>query len=151
MSTILVDKWMVRAPTTLTMTLDWSAQQVLGSLCSYQDREEERLASPEVPGAGGLRHSTLLTAIWRPVLKWVLMRSTRGRDRGDSDTKARYTNARDSTWGHVRGPLVDCAVLLYMEGDIANGIHCVSDFQGGGAMVCHLPEVLYLCNLPLSL
>ena len=112
MSTILVDKWMVRAPTTLTMTLDWSAQQVLGSLCSYQDREEERLASPEVPGAGGLRHSTLLTAIWRPVLKWVLMRSTRGRDRGDSDTKARYTNARDSTWGHVRGPLVDCAVLF---------------------------------------
>jgi len=112
MSTILVDKWMVRAPTTLTMTLHLSAQQVLVSLCSYQDREEERLASPKVPGAVGLRHSTLLTAIWWQVLIWVLMRSTQGRDRGDSDTKARYTNARDSTWGHVQGPLVDSAVLF---------------------------------------
>ena len=47
-------------------TVDWSAQQVLGSLHSYPDWEEERLASPEVPSAGSLRiHSTLVTAIWR--------------------------------------------------------------------------------------
>ena len=49
-----IDKWIVRAPATSTKTLDWSAQ-ILGSLRSYQAREEERLASPEVPGAGGLR------------------------------------------------------------------------------------------------
>ena len=33
-------------------SLDWSAQQVVGSLRSYPDQDEERLASPEVPGAG---------------------------------------------------------------------------------------------------
>ena len=106
-------------------TVDWSAQQVLGSLRSYPDREE-RLASPEVPNPGGLRiHSTLLTAILRrmwQVLKCVLMRSTCTRPtrpegqqsdkRGGSHTKARHITARDFTPGHVRGPLVDCAVLF---------------------------------------
>jgi len=133
-------------------TVDWSAQQVLGSMCLYPDWGEERLASPEVPSAGGLRiHSTLLTAIWWwmwQVLKRVLMRSTLGQwDRGNSHTKGaavipkQDTPVQETLLGVMsEAPGWLChAIYLYTEGDLANGIQCISDFQRGGTMVSILP------------
>ena len=52
----------------------WAAQQGLGSLRLFQDRGEERLASPEVPGTEGLRmpDATVSTNKRR---RWQLQRS----------------------------------------------------------------------------
>ena len=146
-------------------SLDWSAQQVVGSLHSYPDRGEERLASPEVPGTGGLRiHLTLLTAIWRQmwqVLKCVLMHSTQGQqDKGDSHTKGAAVTPKQDT--SVQETLLEvmskeapwltvlCCLLWKETWPMESSVFVISRVVVQWYK-CYLSEVPYHCNLPLSL
>ena len=141
-------------------SLDWSAQQVVGSLHSYPDQDEERLASPEVPGTGGLKiHLTLLTAIWRQmwqVLRRVLMHSTRGQqDKGDSHTKGAAVTPKQDT--PVQETLLEvmskeapwltvlCCLLWKETWPMESSVFVISRVVVQWYK-CYLSEVPYLCN-----
>ena len=138
-------------------SLDWSAQQVVGSLRSYPDQDEERLASPEVPGAGAwgyiqccwLLYDDRCGRSWN--VFWCVAHEAN--ETGVAVTPKQDTPVQETllrVMSEAPWLTVLCCLLWKETWPMESSVLVISRVVVQWYK-CYLSEVPYLCNLPLSL